>query len=181
MRQSSKGPLPKRIANFALLRRAKNDDLEALEEIFRNFLSKDETIVAKAYLGLRGFWQVGSHSFVCVTESKICRIEVGWLLSIDYREAYLEDCNAVIMYQPGFFYINIFAIIFVLSTFGLGVILLPFYYRIYFAVIKSGADVFIRSSSIINIFCDITKLPRLANIIQYFGEQRDKRISIAFN
>src|SRR5258708_18485539 len=69
-------------------------DISALRTMFHQFCGENDEILTVDYLGLRGLWHIGMHSFICLTKSRICAIEVGWLGRVVYAEGYLEDFNS---------------------------------------------------------------------------------------
>ena len=47
----------------SLLDQAKENDSNAIEIMFRQFLPEDEKIYYVQYLGLKGLWGIGTHEF----------------------------------------------------------------------------------------------------------------------
>ncbi|MFN0125080.1 MAG: hypothetical protein ACKV19_00140 [Verrucomicrobiales bacterium] len=79
------------------------DDPEALELMFRQFLPASETIRRCAYLGLLGLWGIGTKSFACLTDRRLCGLRVGLFGEVVYQDGYLEYVNSSVVYQPSRF------------------------------------------------------------------------------
>jgi hypothetical protein len=102
-----------------ILELAKQNDFKALEIMFQQFIGSTEKIQFMEYLGQQGFILNLSHSFVCVTEKRIISLNVGSFGKILYQDAFIEDLNSSIIYQPsilGLYVTSIFLIIATLVT-----------------------------------------------------------------
>ena len=159
-----------------LLRRAAKRDEPAIRSMFEQFCGRTDEITEVEYLGLRGVWQIGMHSFMCLTKSRVCAIEVGWLGRVIYAEGYLEDYNSGHITQPTIIPLYIICAFVILATFGIGIILLPFVVRIYYKFFKSGALLNFRQGTPIHIFCNRRDLYRLNRCWRSVAGARDDRI-----
>lgn len=74
-----------------------NGNEEAIKTMFQQFISEDENIeeiLYLKYLGLKGLWGIGVHSFICLTNRRIADLTVGRLGQITYQDGYLEGVNS---------------------------------------------------------------------------------------
>src|SRR5688572_13620591 len=117
--------LTKASLGLRLVRRAIHRDATAQRTMFAQFLPDEELIRFVDYFGLNGLWQIGMHSFACVTDKRLLAIQVGWLGKVVYSEAYLEDCNSSVVQQPTLIPLYIVVLTVLLGTMGLGIIILP--------------------------------------------------------
>lgn len=95
----------------SLLRRAVNNDAEALSLMFHQFIPPDEEIKFVEFLGINGFWGFGQRSFACVTDRRIAALKVGAFREVIYQDGYLEHTNSGIVYQPSRFKLYVFLVI----------------------------------------------------------------------
>jgi len=176
MRSPDDKQIDKQIAQN-VLSRAKRRDAPALRTMFQQFCGPHDEILAADYLGLRGLWHVGMHSFICLTKSRICAIEVGWLGRVIYSEGYLEEYNSGHITQPSLIPLYLICALVFLATFGIGIILFPFIIRLYYRFFKSGALLNFREGIPIHIFCNRRDLNRLNHCWRLVVSARDERIS----
>jgi tetratricopeptide (TPR) repeat protein len=83
-----------------LLKRACENDFEAIKTMFQQFIPEDEEIYDARYLGIQGFLGFGTHQFACVTNRRIADITVGYFGELTYQDGYLEHIHSVFVYQP---------------------------------------------------------------------------------
>lgn len=84
----------------SLLSRAKENDAQAIEIMFKQFVPEGEEIHFAEYLGVQGLWGFGTHSFACLTDRRIASIRVGILGEVTYQDGYLEFLNSGVVHQP---------------------------------------------------------------------------------
>jgi hypothetical protein len=166
-----------------ILERAKKNDLEALESMFRKFIPVDEKIVAAHYLGVEGLWKFGSLSFACTTNRRVASIRTGIFNEVIYQDGCMEYINSTVIYQPSLLWLYLTVILvllvpvvvlggiaaFLRASFGWGfwwlipgVILLPWFIKAYYRLNKCGLVVIIREGVSVYMFTDRRRL-KLAN------------------
>jgi tetratricopeptide (TPR) repeat protein len=188
-------PSPRQYSSSAsLLDRAKQGDTEAIGLMFRQFIGPEEHLLAAEYLGTRGIFGLGTHSFGCVTDRRVADIELGLFGRLVYQDAYLEHVNSSAFYQPSLLllYLSIFGIgaAGVLGAFasGLGVLvaalilaltalLIVFAARIYFHFVKSGVLFWVREGIPVYIFANRKRLPQAARVWRLCAQARDERVT----
>lgn len=164
----------------SILSRAIDNNPEALEIMFRQFIPEDEEIYLSQYLGLKGLWGMGAHSFTCLTHRRVADISVGRFGEVIYQDGYLEFINSSIIFQPSklalyFFVITWFALSALLSfavfavvsmsqvivAFLLSVIvfmfflfLVPFIVKVYYSQVKCGIIFWIKEGVPVYIFAN---------------------------
>ena len=84
----------------SLLDRAKDNDLDAITRMFRQFMSPDEEVYFAEYCGLLGFWLFGTHSFACLTNRRLATLQVGAFGRVFYSDGFLEHQNSGAVHQP---------------------------------------------------------------------------------
>ena len=154
--------------------------MKAIETLFRQFIDHQEFIVFIHYFGLKGMWHIGDHSFGCLTDRRICSLRIGWLGQVSYSDAFLEDCNSLQINQPSLLVLYAIVISFILGTFGIGLLVLPFFVRLYYRLVKSGLLANIRSGKQVDIFCDRREIVNLNRLIREFIQQREQRLARVF-
>jgi hypothetical protein len=101
----------------SLLDRAKNNDLDAIAKMFRQFMSADEEIYFAEYCGLLGFWIFGTHSFACLSNRRLASLQVGAFGRVLYNDGFLEHHNSGAVHQPSLLKLYLWA--FFAGLFGL--------------------------------------------------------------
>lgn len=152
----------------------------AIETLFRQFIDDQESIIFVHYFGLKGMWHIGSHSFGCLTDRRICSLQIGWLGHVSYSDGFLEDCNSLEVNQPSLLVLYAVCTIFILSTFGIGVLVLPFLVRLYYRLVKSGLLANIRSGGHVDIFCNRREIVYLNRLVRIFIQEREQRLASVF-
>ena len=71
-------------------------DRLALEAIFQQFIPANERIDYAAFLGLKGFFGIGSYSFGAVTDRRVASLELSVLGGALYRDGYHEHVNSAV-------------------------------------------------------------------------------------
>jgi tetratricopeptide (TPR) repeat protein len=148
----------------SLIKRASEDDFEAIKTMFQQFIPEDEEIYYARYLGIKGFFGFGTRQFACVTERRIADITIGYFGELTYQDGYLEHIHSGFVYQPSRLVLYILSVLLVISiivflsqanSFGsliinlivaviLTLIILPGFAKIYYALFKCGLVLTVR-------------------------------------
>ena len=159
--------------------------------MFSQFMPKGEQILESQYLGVYGFWGLGSHSFAAVTPRRFATLKVSLLGGVEYQDGSLEYVNSAAVYQPSKIGIIIFALLATLPyslvalaahpaagviVFLLSLALLPLTVRIYYRFKKSGIVLWVREGLMIYAFIDRKRM-RLANqLYRRCTDAREERL-----
>lgn len=164
----------------SLLERAKKNDQEAISTMFSQFLCPDEQIYFVCYLGTQGMWGLGKKSFACLTNRRICSLQVGAFGEIVFQDGYLEQSNSGVIYQPDILFlyllVGIFSLFAIIFTFGLGLLLLPFVVQFYYRFKKCGLVWVIKEGLSVYVFCNRKKLSLANDLYRVVGEVREQRM-----
>lgn len=187
----------------SILNRAVTNDSEALFTMFKQFIPEDEKVYYTQYLGRKGLWFIGTHSFACLTNRRIADISVGAFGEVIYQDGYLEFVNSGVIYQPsklglyllfGFWLILSFIItsttygalywnfgsgvsFFVsLIVFTLFLLLTPFLIKIYYGLVKCGIVFWVREGVPLYIFSNRRYLKRANWLCRGVTACREKRV-----
>ena len=163
----------------SLAKQAIKGNKESTTILFSQFLAPDENIILAEHYGFNGLWHMGYHSFGCLTDRRVCSLKIGWLGSVVYSDGFLEDINSITIKQPSLLVLYLLGIIFVLSTFGIGVILLPLFVRIYYRCFKSSMIANVRSGGNVDIFL-IEKIKHVDSVLRLLSTKREDRLSVVF-
>lgn len=68
--------------------------------MFYAFIGPEEQILEARYLGSYGFLLNKTRSLVCLTDKRVAVIQLGSLGRVMYQDAFIEDVNSGIIYQP---------------------------------------------------------------------------------
>lgn len=169
-----------RIAS-SILKRATQDDKDAIATMFKQFIPDNETIYLVQYLGLQGLWGIGTREFACLTDRRVADITVGRFGQITYQDGYLEHINSCFIYQPSKFwlYLNVgFLVLLSLPTFGLLLLLLPFVVQWYYRFNKCGLVIAVRGGIPIYIFTNRKLLTRANALCRHLTISRENRIKL---
>lgn len=160
----------------ALLYRARRDDREAIETMFRQFLPPGEEIAAAEYLGVFGFWGFGRDSFGVATDRRVAGLQVGGFGEVLYQDASLEYVNSMVLYQPSRsgLYITLAAV--AIATFGIGLLLAPLIARGYYRRKKSGLLVVVREGVSVYVFIDRKRMLAANRFYREIARLREDRI-----
>jgi hypothetical protein len=160
-----------------LLDRARREDPAALATIFAEFLPPAERIVDVRYLGLKGLWGVGTHSFACVTDCRVAVLEIKLLGGVEYHDGALEELNSGVINQPSRLGLYVFIALTALLTLGVALLLLPLTLRIYYAFRKSGLVFWVREGVSVFLFTDRKRLPAAADLYRMTSALREVRLA----
>lgn len=138
-----------------LLKKAVLGDKTAIKTMFQNFISEDETIIDVQYLGSYGFL-FKTKSFVCISDKKIASLQYGPYGKIIYTDAFIEDINSGIIYQPSLF--NLYFIGLLLCVSIIGILLLNGWIRLYYMINKSGVVWSVREGVSVYAFANRSKI-----------------------
>lgn len=187
----------------SLLKRAVNNDSDALSTMFRQFIPQDEEIYYAQYLGRKGLLWIGTHSFACFTNKRVADISVGAFGEVIFQDGYLEFINSSVIYQPsklGLYLLYGFwlFISFILSSslysalwwnwgagsslfisiilFGLMLLLTPFLVKSYYGIVKCGIVLWVREGVPVYIFSNRRYLKRANFLCRGVTTYREKRL-----
>lgn len=160
-----------------LLDRARADDPAALAAIFSEFLPPGEKILDVRYLGLKGLWGVGTHTFACVTDCRVAVLEVKLLGGVEYHDGALEELNSGIINQPSRLGLYVFVILTAVLTLGLALLLLPVTLNVYYSFKKSGLVFWVREGVSVVLFTDRKRLPTAADLYRMTSALREARLA----
>lgn len=160
----------------SILDRAKLNDRDAIELMFRQFIGSDEKIHFCEYMGQFGVVISITHSFACVTDKRILSLKVGSFEEVVYQDAGLEDLNSGVIYQPSILGLYIIGGLVVLFTYGLGILLLPFVVKWYYKVNKCGLVGVVKEGLAVYVFVNRNRLVRANAMWRTCLELRDSRI-----
>ncbi|MUG98477.1 hypothetical protein F7734_41755 [Scytonema sp. UIC 10036] len=169
-----------RIAS-SILKRATQDDSDAIATMFKQFISDNETIYYVQYLGLQGMWGIGTREFACLTDRRVADITVGRFGKVTYQDGYLEHINSCFIFQPSKFSLYLiigFWVLVSLPTFGLLLLLLPFVVQSYYRIYKCGLVLAVRGGIPIYIFTNRKLLTRANALLRLLTISREDRIKL---
>jgi hypothetical protein len=175
----------------SLLDRAKADDQEAIATMFAQFLPRGERVLEGHYLGVLGFWGIGTHSFAAVTPRRIATMRLSLLGGVQYQDGSLEYVNSAAVYQPSkvMLYVYAAAISLVFFVYGLTVhpaaaigllilsfLLLPLTARVYYRFKKSGIVLWIREGLQLYAFIDRRRMRVSNQLYRMCTDLREERL-----
>lgn len=161
--------IPKNIVS-----QAKTGNHNAIQHMFKPFIGEDETILCEEYLGKYGII-FATHSFVCLTDKKICAISYGPFGKIVYSDAFIEEVNSGIIYQPSVFKLYLIGTILCLTI--VGILLLNAWVKLYYTFNKSGMVWCVREGVNIYVFANRSKINLINAIWRRASYIRGKRKS----
>ncbi len=178
-----------------ILSAAIKNDQEALLVMFKQFIPENEEVYYVQYLGRKGIWGVGNHSFACLSECRVADITVGRFDEVTYQDGYLESINSSTIYQPSkvplYCYMGIliilvlvffiFAIILNLTVLaflilGIGLLLIPFIVQGYYRLVKCGIVLWVKEGAPIYMFTNHKYLKRSNLLCRSLTILRENRI-----
>jgi hypothetical protein len=177
----------------SLLARAKADDGEALATMFAQFLPKGEQVVASHYLGVLGFWGIGTHSFAAVTARRIASLRISLLGGVQYQDGALEYINSAAVFQPSKVMLYVYAAAVSLFSFLFGfaihpalsivtlllsLLLLPLTIRIYYRLKKSGLVLWVREGLMVYTFIDRKRMRVSNQLYRMATNLREERLKV---
>lgn len=158
--------------NGSIVKQATLGNKEAIKTMFKTFIAEDETIISVEYLGSLGVFFT-TKSFVCITDKKIASIQYGPFGQIVYSDAFIEEVNSGMIYQPSVFYLYFIAVILCISIFG--ILFLNAWVRFYYKVNKSGMVWCVREGVNIYAFANRSKINLVNEIWRSASYIRGKR------
>jgi len=158
-----------------ILSLAKQNNQEALKTMFQQFLGKDEKIMFAEYMGQQGVIISVNHSFACLTEKRIISVQVGSFGHVLYQDAFIEDLNSGVIYQPSVLGLYIISIIVVIGTFGIGLLLIPFIVKWYYKIKKCGLVFIIKEGLSVYVFVNRNRMSRSNALWRITTDKREDR------
>lgn len=119
----------------SIVKRATLGDKDAIKAMFQSFMAEDETIISVEYFGNYGVFFT-TKSFVCITDKKIASMEYGPFGKIIYSDAFIEEINSGVIFQPSVFLLYFIGVLLCMTI--VGVLLLNFWVKLYYRLNKSG-------------------------------------------
>lgn len=83
-----------------------------------------------------GFLLNKTRSLVCLTDKRVAVIQLGSLGRVMYQDAFIEDVNSGIIYQPSLF--DLYFVSILLACTLIGILFIPAWIRIFYLLNKSG-------------------------------------------
>ena len=163
----------------SLMERAKNNEFEAIQKMFQQFLPENEAVLAAEYLGIKGLWGFGTSSFACVTHRRVASIQTGLFGEVVFQDGCMEYINSGIIYQPskfGLYVLYLGLAFFALFTFGFGLLLAPFSVKAYYNLNKCGVVFVIREGVSVYAFTDRDRLIIANRLYRMVMQAREIRI-----
>ena len=154
-----------------VLKRAVLGDKAAIT-MFQSFISEDESILDVQYLGSYGFI-FKTRSFVCVSDRKIASMEYGPFGKIIYTDAFIEDVNSGVIYQPSIFPLYFVGLLLCLTI--VGILLLNGWIRLYYQLHKSGLVWIVREGVNVYAFANRSKINLVNDFWRKASYLRTKR------
>lgn len=155
-----------------LLKKAVLGDKSAIKSMFQNFVGEDDTIIDVQYLGSYGFI-FKTKSFVCISDRKIASMEYGPFGKIVYQDAFIEEVNSGVIYQPSIF--PLYFIGFLLCITIVGILLLNGWIRLYYQLHKSGLVWVVREGASVYAFANRSKIDLVNEFWRKASYLRTKR------
>ena len=145
---------------------------KAIKTMFQSFISEDESILDVQYLGSYGFL-FKTRSFVCVSDRKIASMEYGPFGKIIYTDAFIEDVNSGVIYQPSIFPLYFVGLLLCLTI--VGILLLNGWIRLYYQLHKSGLVWIVREGVNVYAFANRSKINLVNDFWRKASYLRTKR------
>lgn len=158
--------------NGSIVKQATLGNKEAIKAMFQTFMAEDETIISVEYLGSYGVFFT-TKSFVCITDKKVASMSYGPFGKIVYSDAFIEEVNSGVIYQPSVFTLYFIGIILCISIFG--ILLLNAWVRCYYKINKSGMIWCVREGVNIYAFANRSKINLVNEIWRSASYLRGKR------
>lgn len=156
----------------SIVKQATLGNKEAIKAMFQTFMAEDETIISVEYLGSYGIFFT-TKSFVCVTDKKVAKMEYGPFGKIVYCDAFIEEVNSGVIYQPSVFTLYFIGIVLCVSI--LGILFLNAWIRCYYKINKSGMVWCVREGVNIYAFANRSKINLVNDIWRSASYLREKR------
>lgn len=156
----------------SIVKQATLGNKKAIKAMFQTFMAEDETIISVEYLGSYGAFFT-TKSFVCITDKKVASMEYGPFGKIIYSDAFIEEVNSGVIYQPSVFTLYFIGIILCVSIFG--ILLLNAWVRFYYKINKSGMVWCVKEGVNIYAFANRSKINLVNEIWRNASYLRGKR------
>lgn len=164
--------MSKIIIKKTIVKQATTGNKEAIKAMFQTFIADDETIISVEYLGKYGVFFT-TKSFVCITDKKVASLQYGPFGKIIYSDAFIEEVNSGIIYQPSVFTLYFIGLLLCISL--IGILFLNAWVRIYYMVNKSGMVWCVREGISIYAFANRSKINSVNQIWRTVSYLRGKR------
>lgn len=160
----------------SLVRNAKKGDKQAIAKMFSSFVGDGEQIHEVEYFGKYGVFFL-THSFICVTDKKIYALQYGPFGQIVLSDAFIEELNSGMIYQPSVF--NLYMVSICLCITIVGILLLNSWVRLFYSLNKSGLVWCVREG--INVYAfanrsNINKVNAVWRKVSLLREQQKIRL-----
>ena len=156
----------------SIIKQAILGNKDAIKTMFQTFIAEDETIFSVEYLGSYGVF-FKTKSFVCITDKKVASMEYGPFGKIVYSDAFIEEINSGIIYQPSIFALYFVGVILCISI--IGILILNTWVRFYYKINKSGIMWCTREGVNIYAFANRSKINLVNEIWRSASYLRGKR------
>ena len=156
----------------SIVKQATYGNKEAIRAMFQTFMAEDENIISVEYLGSYGVFFT-TKSFVCITDKKVASMEYGPFDKIVYSDAFIEEVNSGIIYQPSVFGLYLIGAILCISI--VGILLLNSWVRFYYKINKSGMVWCVKEGVNIYAFANRSKINFVNNLWRSASYLREKR------
>lgn len=156
----------------SIVKQATSGNKDAIKAMFQTFMAEDETIISVEYLGSYGVFFT-TKSFVCITDKKVASMEYGPFGKIIYSDAFIEEVNSGVIYQPSVFTLYFIGILLCISIWG--ILLLNIWVRFYYKINKSGMVWCVREGVNIYAFANRAQINRVNEIWRSASYLRGKR------
>ena len=157
-----------------LVKKAIQGDKEALFAMFHAFIGPEEQIFEARYLGSYGFMLNKTRSLVCLTDKRVAVIQLGKLGKVVYQDAFIEEVNSGVIYQPSLFGLYLVSIL--LACTLIGILLIPTWVQIFYLLNKSGMVWSIREGINIYAFANQSKINEVNRFWRHLANVRTQRV-----
>jgi hypothetical protein len=152
-----------------VLHEARAGNSKAVEDLFSGFLGKAEVVSGCGYLGSLGII-FPEHSFWCVTDTQACSLRIQRTGELEFASGYLSHINSHAFYQPSLIPLWVIIAILIVSTLGVGILLIPWVVKLYYRYKKSGVVFWVREGIPVYIFADRPNLHNAQRVSTLIGE-----------
>ncbi len=166
--------------NKSLLEKAKENDQEALNTMFSQFIEEKEKIEYAEYFGSVGLLFL-THSFGCLTNKRIISLNVEPFDFMSYRDMYIEEIKGVEINQDNILRLILGTIMYILFTFGIGLLFLGRFIRTYYKINKIGITFFNSKEVEVYLFANKSKIKKMNSLWRKTSKLREKRIDLIVN
>jgi type III secretory pathway component EscS len=188
----------------SVLRMAKQGDVQATAMMFKQFVPEDEGVYFAEYLGVEGFWGMGTHSFGCLTDKRVASIRVGAFGEVVYQDGYIDYVNSGVVYQPSklMLYVAIIVCTLVALASAVGIVVgivqglpviianctlwflvsliaLPVSVKVFYRLKKCGVVFWIREGICVYLFTNRGWLLKANRLYRNLTQLREQRITTA--